>query len=67
MIIKREVLALILAGLSALGTVYIELTHTDQDNANRIATLEAHQSDTTQRLDRIENKLDRLLDGLLKH
>ena len=58
-------LALALAGLSILGTLYIEYTHTDRDNAVRISALEAHQGDTGQRLDRMENKLDRLVEWAL--
>jgi hypothetical protein len=54
-------LALLLAGLSALASVYSYLSHNDRDHETRISKLEAHQDDTTQRLDRIETKIDALV------
>lgn len=59
-------LAIALALVSLGGTLYIEATHNDRENAGRISALEQSRTDTTSRLDRIENKVDRLVDGLLK-
>ena len=59
------ILALVLAGLSLLGTIYVQMTHNDRDNAQRISAIEAHQGDTGKRLDRMESKLDRLIEWAL--
>lgn len=53
--------ALIAAGLTALGG-YL---HNDKDLTARVQALEAHQSDGAARLDRIENKVDKLLEWAL--
>jgi hypothetical protein len=53
---------LIVAGLSLIGTIYVEATHNDRENATRISALESHRADDNSRLDRIENKLDKLVD-----
>lgn len=55
-------LPIMLAGLSLAASIYMQATHTDKENASRISALEAHQGDSAQRLDRIENKIDRLID-----
>ena len=55
-------LPLLLAGLSLVGTTYVTMTNTDVDNGRRISVLEAHEEDTGNRLERIENKLDRLIE-----
>lgn len=58
---KYPWLPLALAGLSMLGTLYASYTHTDKDNAQRLTALESHRSDDSSRLDRIEDKLDKLV------
>lgn len=55
-------LALILAGLSAAGTLYIEYTHNDRDNAQRISALEAHRADDAGKIDHIQSQVDKLVD-----
>ena len=57
-------LPLLLAGLSLLGTLYIEFTHNDRDNSGRISALEAHQEDASKRFDRIEHKIDQIAEHL---
>lgn len=65
---KAQIIALILSALALLGTAMMEYTHTDKENAVRISKLEAHDEDRSQRLDRIESKLDKLVDWALgKH
>ena len=63
---RNPLLPFILAGLSLLGTAYLGLTGNDRSTAQRLSAVEAHQDDTTQRLDRIEVKLDSLLEQVLK-
>lgn len=55
-------LPLILAGLSFLGMIYLSMTLNDRVSAQKVSALEAQQENTTQRLDRIELKLDKLLE-----
>jgi len=50
-----------------LGTIYIQMTHNDRETAQRVSALEAHQSDTTDRLKRLEDKLDLIFEGVLGH
>jgi hypothetical protein len=66
--VKRHPLdwaAIIAAVLALLGSVYIEATHTDRENATKISALESHRQDDNDRLGRIETKLDQLVDRLL--
>lgn len=58
-------LALLLAGFSALGTIYIQMTHDDKANASRISALEAHRDDDSAKIDHIQTQVDRLVDRLL--
>ena len=61
---------LLAAGLSFLGSLYVNERRTTDANtqsvAQHISALEAHQTDRDNRLDRIETKLDKLVDSLLK-
>lgn len=57
--------ALILAGLSALGTLYLEYSHNDRELTQRVSALEQHKTDESSRLDRIENKVDKLVEWAL--
>lgn len=58
------------AGLSLMSTLYINKVRNtmqeDQSTAQRLTAVETHQMDTTARLDRIESKLDALLNTMLK-
>ena len=54
-------LPFVLAGLSLLGTLYMNFTHNDRENAQKISALESHRVDDNARLDRIETKLDSLV------
>jgi len=59
--------AVIIAALCSLGgSIYIQATHHDQDNEHRISVLESHRQDDNDRLDRIEHKLDQLVEHLIK-
>jgi hypothetical protein len=58
-------LPIIMAVLAMLGSVYIQMTHNDRETAQRVSALEAHQTDTTDAVHRIEAKVDKLIDGLL--
>lgn len=61
----------VLAGLALAGQVYMEATHNDKANAvaievvgGRTSKLEGHREDDNQRLNRIEDKVDKVLDAL---
>jgi hypothetical protein len=53
------------AGLSLMSTLYLNEHKMTLDENQRISTLEAHQADMTSRLDRIENKLDKIVDAVV--
>lgn len=57
--------ALLLAALSGMGWVYTEYTHNDREIAQRISKLEQHNTDIDPRLDRMEKKLDKLVEWAL--
>ena len=66
-------LGLILTASMMLGSLLMSYHTADKTTAVAIATLKTQQTDTTQRLDRIENevtgvdgKVDSLIQGLLK-
>lgn len=63
--IAQTSLALILAALSMFGTLWIEYTHNDKDNAQRITALEAHRADDQKQLDHIQEQVDKLVDRLV--
>lgn len=65
--LKQNIIALVLAGLSALGTVYIQMTHNDKENAVRISALEAHRTDGDARIDHIQSQVDKLVEWALGH
>lgn len=54
--------AIILALVSLIGTGYVEYTHTDRETVQRVSALETHKTDTDRRLDRIEEKIDKLIE-----
>ena len=58
-------LALAVSGLSMLGTIYTQYSHDSSVVIQRISILETHQDDTSRRLDRIESKLDRVVEWAL--
>jgi hypothetical protein len=53
--------AIVLAGLSGLGTMYVQFTHNDRENAVRISALEAHRTDDAGKLDHIQEQVDKLV------
>lgn len=55
---------LLVAALALAGQLYMEATHNDKANAVAISKLEGHREDDDKRLDRIENKVDRVLGAL---
>lgn len=57
-------LTLLIAGAALLSSLFVEATHNDRSNAERITALESHRTDDSSRLDRIEAKLDRVLERL---
>lgn len=58
-------IALGMAAMSALGTVYLEFTHNNRDFEARLSALEGHRADDVDRLNRIETKLDQLIGWVL--
>lgn len=50
-----------MAGLSLLGTIYFQFSRNDRETVQRVSTLESHRQDDSERLERIENKLDLLI------
>ena len=54
------------ASLSLIGSAYVSSTRdektTAQDIIQRLSTVETRQRDTTERLNRIESKLDRMIE-----
>lgn len=58
--------ALVLAGLTLLGTAYAQLATSSIDSANRLAALEAHEGNNQRQLTHIQIQVDRLVDWALK-
>lgn len=50
-----------MAGASLLATVYFQFSRNDRETVQRVSTLESHRQDDSERLERIENKLDLLI------
>ncbi len=59
-------MALAISGISLLSTIYMQVNRSDKDMLQRVTTLEAHQGDTGARLDRIESKVDLLIQGMIR-
>ena len=62
MTVKVTWTALALSLLSMLGWAYTEYSRNDRVDIQRISVLESHRTDTDIRLERIEDKLDRLIE-----
>jgi hypothetical protein len=60
-IVLAPVIAIILAALSLWNTYAMSVAHNDRESAQKIASVEARQVEMSQRLDRIEDKLDRVM------
>lgn len=60
-------IAIGLALLSLASTIYMQATHNDRENAQKISALESHRADDNSRLDRIESKLDHVIDWMVGH
>lgn len=63
--VSQNAVALILAGLSLLGTLFIEFTHSDRENTGRISRLEAHREDDAIKIDHIQSQVDKLVEWAL--
>jgi hypothetical protein len=59
--------AILLAGLTALGSVYTQYTRNDREVVQRISALEAHRTDDTEKLDYIQSQVDKLVTWALGH
>ena len=57
---------LAIAILSILGTAYVAYSSNDKETAVRITAVEIRQDDTGKRLDRIEAKIDWLIDWAIR-
>ena len=55
----------VLAALGVLGGIYAQFIHSDQEFATRISVLEAKETVGSDRLNRMESKLDRLVEWAL--
>lgn len=62
---RAWIIPFVIAGLSMLGTVYTSITHNDKDLSSRVTALEAHREDDSQKLDHIQQQLDRLVTSVL--
>lgn len=56
---------LLTAGLSLVSSMYVQKVRTQATDSQRIAVLETQQTDISQRLNRMESKIDTLVDGLI--
>ena len=54
-------IALIMAGLSMIGTLWMEFGHNDREVAQRVSTLEAHRNDDEKKIDHIQEQVDKLV------
>lgn len=54
-------LPIAIAAFSLLITGYVGFTRSDRDVIQRLSVVEAHSTETTQRLDRMEDKIDKLM------
>lgn len=65
--IKREwFIPIALALVSLLVSGWVSYNNTDRITASRIAVVETQQHNNERRLERIENKVDRLLDAMYR-
>lgn len=55
----KMILPIVLSALVAGASTYF---HNDRDLVQRVSVLESHRQDDSQHLDRIESKLDKLVD-----
>lgn len=60
--LAQTAVALILAGLSLIGTIYMEYSRNDRENLTRIAKLEQAREDTDKKIDHIERQVDKLVE-----
>jgi len=61
--VKRDwVLTLVIAGLSVLLSAYVAYSNNDKAITSRVVVIETQQKNDEQRLERIENKVDRILE-----
>jgi hypothetical protein len=50
--------------LSLLSSAYVAYSHNDKELAQRVTAVETRQEGTDKRLDRIEDKIDRILERM---
>ena len=58
----RWLVPILLSLISMLGSSMVVYTNNDKTISNRLTTVETQQSSDSQRLERMENKLDRLIE-----
>lgn len=58
-------LALVLAGLTAIGSLYMNYIHNDRDTAQRVSALEANQASEHEKVDHIQVQVDKLVEWAL--
>jgi len=63
---KRDwIVPVAIAGASLFVSAYVGYTSTDKDSAVRITAIEVQQKNDTNRLERIESKLDKTVETLI--
>jgi hypothetical protein len=58
------VIAVILAIFGYVATGFMAYTHEDKAMNSRVTALEVHQADDSNRLERVENKIDRMFEAV---
>lgn len=59
--VNAAVLALFMAGLSMIGTLWMEFGHSDRELSQRVSGLEAHRNDDEKKIDHIQEQVDKLV------
>jgi hypothetical protein len=61
---RAWVVAVVIAILGYVATGFMAYNHEDKSVNSRLTALEVHQADDSSRLERVENKIDRMLEAL---
>lgn len=64
--VAKWILSILLSAISLLGTGFIAYSQNDKSISNRISVVETQRAEDAKRLERIENKVDRLLERSVK-
>lgn len=56
---------ILMAVLSGLGALYVTYTTNDRVDAQRLSVVETKQDGMDKRLDRMENKIDHIIEGVM--